>query len=190
MSSGRADDQRDQARQHQDLDRIEAHDVQRIDLLTHLHGTDLGGDRRTGAAGDHDRGEQDGEFAQHQNTDEVHRKGRRAEALGSWNRLCCATIQPTRKLISATIGSASKGEILDVINDRRAAQPRGRKNAPAERRNDAAEELDPLEDIAAGIDDALAHVFENNARHKAACASAARESFGNAPRRAEFHIRA
>ena len=68
---GERDRERDDARQHQRLDWVEAHGFEGIDLLAHLHGADLG---RVGAArapGDHDRHDQHADLAQHQDADEV-----------------------------------------------------------------------------------------------------------------------
>ena len=65
------DDQRDDARQHQHLDRIEAHGAQRVDLLAHLHRAEFGGVGAAGAAGDHDADDQHADFAQHQHADHV-----------------------------------------------------------------------------------------------------------------------
>ncbi len=64
-------DERDDPRQDQDLDRIEAHGAQRVDLLAHLHGAELGGVGAAGAAGDHDRHQQHADLAQHQDADHV-----------------------------------------------------------------------------------------------------------------------
>ena len=68
---GSAIDQRDQPREHQHADRVEADHGQRIDLLAHLHRADFGGDGAARTAGDHDRRHQHAEFAQHEDADEV-----------------------------------------------------------------------------------------------------------------------
>ena len=65
------DHQRHQPRKNQHADRIEADDGQRIDLLAHLHRADFGGDRAARTAGDHDRGQEHADLAQHQDADEV-----------------------------------------------------------------------------------------------------------------------
>ncbi len=65
------DDQRDDARQHQHLDRVEAHGAQRVDLLAHFHRAELGRVGAAGAAGDHDADDEHADFAQHQDADHV-----------------------------------------------------------------------------------------------------------------------
>ena len=65
------DDQRQDARQDQHLDRIEPHGAQRVDLLAHLHGAELGGVGAARAAGDHDGDDQHADLAQDQNADQV-----------------------------------------------------------------------------------------------------------------------
>ena len=71
MSSGNADDQRDDARQDQHLDRIEPHGAQGVDLLAHLHGAELGGIGAARPARDHDGDDQHADLAQHQDADHV-----------------------------------------------------------------------------------------------------------------------
>ena len=68
---GSAQNQRDDARQDQHFDRIEAHGRQRVDFLAHLHRAEFGGVGAARAAGDHDRDDQHADFAQHQNADHV-----------------------------------------------------------------------------------------------------------------------
>src|SRR6266567_3133455 len=65
------DEQRNDARQDQDFGRIEAHRAQRVDLLAHLHGAELG---RIGAArssGDHDGDNDHADLAQYENADHI-----------------------------------------------------------------------------------------------------------------------
>ncbi len=157
--------QSDEARHDQHIDRIEAHHAQRIDLLAHFHRAQFGRDRRAGAAGDHDRGEKHAQFAQRQNADEIDRISRRAEAFQQIDA-ALGDDAADEKIDERDDRHAAEGEGFEVKDDGSAAKPRRRNNAPAERRNDAAEKFDPLEDIAAGIDNALAHVFENDARIK------------------------
>jgi len=52
-----ADRKSHEARQDKNIDGIEPHDGQGVDLLAHLHGAELGGETRAGTPGDHDRGE-------------------------------------------------------------------------------------------------------------------------------------
>src|SRR5580692_9133807 len=65
------DDQRQHPRQDQDLDRIEAHGAQGVDLLAHFHRTELGGVGAAGSARHHDRHQQHADFAQHQHAQHV-----------------------------------------------------------------------------------------------------------------------
>ena len=66
-----SDDQGDDPRQQQDRHGIEPHGAQRVDLLAHLHGTELGGVGAARAAGHHDRNDQHADLAQHQDADHV-----------------------------------------------------------------------------------------------------------------------
>ena len=68
---GQRDDQREDARQDQHLDRIEAHGAQRVDLLAHLHRAELGRVGAARAAGDHDGDDQHADLAQHEDADHV-----------------------------------------------------------------------------------------------------------------------
>ena len=65
------DHEREHARQDQDLDRVETHGAQRVDLLAHLHRAEFGGVRAARAARDHDRHQQHADFAQHQDAQHV-----------------------------------------------------------------------------------------------------------------------
>jgi hypothetical protein len=65
------DHERDDARQDKNADGIEAHRLQRVDFLAHLHGAELGGVGAAGAACDHDADNQHADFTQHQNADHV-----------------------------------------------------------------------------------------------------------------------
>src|SRR5215469_4269009 len=56
-------DQREDARHHQDLDRIEAQRAHRVDFLVDDHGADLGGEGAARPAGDDDGGQQSAKFA-------------------------------------------------------------------------------------------------------------------------------
>ena len=64
-------DQGDDARKNEHIDRIEAHGAQGVDLLSHLHGAQFGGVGAAGAAGDHDGDDQHADFAQHEDADHV-----------------------------------------------------------------------------------------------------------------------
>ena len=96
----------DHARHHQELDRVEAHRRERVDLLVDAHRADLGREGGARAAGQQDRGHQRAQLAQHRQR----RSGRRrrsprrtaSSAIADWN----ARIRPSRNEISATIGSA------------------------------------------------------------------------------------
>ena len=62
---------RQQPRQHQPGDRVDPHDAQRVDLLVHRHGAELGGIGRAGAAGEDHGGHQRPQLAQQGDADEV-----------------------------------------------------------------------------------------------------------------------
>ena len=84
---GQRADERDDARQDQDFDRIEAHGAQRVDLLAHLHGAELGRVGAAGAAGRHDGHDQHADLAQHQDADHVDHIGVGAELAEVENAL-------------------------------------------------------------------------------------------------------
>ena len=64
MSSRPGDQHQGQeARHDQVLDRVDAQDLQGVELLADLSGPEVGGDRRPGDPGDHDRGHERGELA-------------------------------------------------------------------------------------------------------------------------------
>ena len=65
------------ANQHRD--RVEAHRLQRVDFLAHLHGAKLGGVGASRAPRDHDGDDQHADFAQDQNADHVDDVNIRAE---------------------------------------------------------------------------------------------------------------
>ena len=57
VRSGQGDHARHQGRHHEVSHRVQRHDGQRVDLLGDPHDADLGGERRAGAAGHHERGQ-------------------------------------------------------------------------------------------------------------------------------------
>jgi hypothetical protein len=63
--------QRDDARQDQDLDGVAAHGAERVDLLAHLHGADLGGVGAARAARHHDGDDQHADLPEHEDADHV-----------------------------------------------------------------------------------------------------------------------
>jgi hypothetical protein len=66
-----ADDQRQDARNDQNLDRIEAKGADGVDLLVHHHGADLGGKGAARAAGDDDGRQQRAELAQEGDAEQI-----------------------------------------------------------------------------------------------------------------------
>ena len=117
-----SDHQGEQAWQHQDLERVQAHGPERIDLLVNLHHSDLGREGAAGAAGDHHRGQQNADLAQRRDRKQVDREDLRAKAA----QLVGALIrhddtdqesdQPhDRQRIDAGL--------LQVMHERRQAQP-------------------------------------------------------------------
>src|SRR6478609_6129064 len=65
------DDQRDDTRQNENVDRVEPHGLQGIDLFAHFHGAEFGGIRRPGATRDHDRHDQHADLAHYQNAEHI-----------------------------------------------------------------------------------------------------------------------
>ena len=64
-------DRRQHPRQHQPGDRVDAHDAERVDLLVHPHGAELGREGRAGAPGQHHRRHQRAELPQQRDADQV-----------------------------------------------------------------------------------------------------------------------
>ena len=87
VSAGVTSMRRGHARQHQHGHRVDAHGGQRVDLLVHLHGADLGGEGRAGAAGQHHRGQQRPELAQQADGDQIGHIQVGAEAAHRHQRL-------------------------------------------------------------------------------------------------------
>ena len=63
--------QGDGARQDQELHRVDAHGGERVDLLGHLHGAELRGERGAGAAGHDDAGHQRAHLVHDGDADQV-----------------------------------------------------------------------------------------------------------------------
>ena len=77
--NGQRDHQREHARQDQHLDRIEAHGAQRVYLLAHFHGAELGRIGAARAARAHDGDQEHADLAQYQDADQVDHIGVGAE---------------------------------------------------------------------------------------------------------------
>ena len=99
------DDQGQNARQDQDVDRIETHGAQGVDLLAHLHRAEFGGIGAAGAAGHHDGDDQHADFAQDEDADHVDHIGFGAE-LAEMEDALLGDDAPIRKVISTMIGIA------------------------------------------------------------------------------------
>ena len=172
------DRQRHQARHDQHLERVERHHPEGVDLLAHVHRADLGGDRRAGSAGDHDRGHQHAELPQAEHADQIDRIGRGAE---------------TRELEDALLGDDRADEKIDQRDDRHAAQRihleviHHRGPAPAHRmqgeprphHDDLAEIVDDVDEVVAGRVDRLADRGEQHDRVR--CADGLGGSSGRYP---------
>ena len=155
-----ADHQRQDARHDQHLDRIEAHDPQRVDLLAHLHGADLGGEGGARAAGDHDRGQEHAEFAQDEDADEVDDEGRGAELLELEDALL-GDDAADQERDQHDDRHAAIGDLLELVDDRRAAELRPGLSTTRIRADDElAEEGDAADEVPAGPGDALADIDE------------------------------
>ena len=75
------DEQSDQPRHHEHFEIVDAHRLQRIDLIVEPHDADLGGERAAGAAGDDDRRQQHAHLAQHCDRDQIDGEDLGAELL-------------------------------------------------------------------------------------------------------------
>ena len=100
----------------------QAHDLQRVDLLAHLHRAELGGDRRAGAAGDHDRCEQHRHFAQDEDADEIDGVCLRAE-LAQLKDALLRDDRADEKIDEHDDRHAAQRKLLDVKDERSDAKP-------------------------------------------------------------------
>ena len=71
--------QREEARDDEVLDRVDAEHLQRVELLADLARAEVGGDRRAGHAGEHDRGHERRELADRREHEEAAEAVERAE---------------------------------------------------------------------------------------------------------------
>src|SRR3954451_724633 len=71
--------QREEARDHEVLDRVDAEHLERVELLADLARAEVGGDRGAGHAGEHDRGHERGELADRGEHEEAAEAVERAE---------------------------------------------------------------------------------------------------------------
>ena len=81
------DHQREEARHDEVLDGVHAEHLQRVELLAHLARAEVGGDRRAGHAGDHDRGDERPDFADRAEHEEAAEAVERAEDRQEVRRL-------------------------------------------------------------------------------------------------------
>src|SRR4029077_170398 len=65
------DHQCDNARQDENIDRVEPHGLQGIDLFAHFHGAEFGGVGRPGPARAHDRHDQYADLADYQDAEHI-----------------------------------------------------------------------------------------------------------------------
>ena len=79
VSTGVIDQRGKHPRHDQKPHRLQPHGFERVDLLAHFHGADLGGEGRTRAAGENDRRHQRPHLAQHRQADHIGDKNLRAE---------------------------------------------------------------------------------------------------------------
>ena len=151
---------------------IEAHDPQGVDLLPHLHGADLGREGGAGAAGDHDRGEEDAQLAQDQDADEVDDEGRARRTLTSWKMPCCDDDAADQERDQHDDRHAPIGDLLELVDHGRAAEAAGMEDDPHEGGDELAQEADAADDVLAGPGDALADIDEEIDQRGNAAASA------------------
>ncbi len=153
------DHQRQDAGNDQDFHGVEPHDPQRVDLLAHLHGPDLGREGRARTAGDHDRREEHRQFAQDEDAGEVDDERRRAELHELENALLGHDAADEERDQDDDRHPAI-GDLLELIDDRRAAEaPRPCENAQ-QSGDELAEERRPADQVPACSGDALADVDE------------------------------
>ena len=110
------DHQRDDARQHQEPLRLEAHDAHGVDLLGDLHHPQLGGVGGAGAARHHDGGDERRQFPRHRDTDHVHDEDVGAELL-QLHRPLVGDDHPDEEAGEGDDGQGAHARVLDVLGD-------------------------------------------------------------------------
>ena len=80
--------QRQKARHDEVLDGVHAEHLQRVELLAHLARAQIGGDRRAGHTGDHDRGDERADFAYDVDHEEAAEAVQRADQIRRKSAAC------------------------------------------------------------------------------------------------------
>ncbi len=171
------DDQhrRNQPRQDEKVNGVDPESIDRVHFLVDFLRADLGGERRPGASGKHDRRHERPELAQHGNADAIDDKDHRAELLGDKPDLECddhAHKEARQQDDRDRIGSGLGRDIEDIAPVNRAAAP----ESLAKRRGACAEEPGHLLRIRNEIRRRVAHVLQHT--HSPSAASRCDEVFG------------
>ena len=149
----------EEARQHQDLDRVEAGDLDGIELLADLHGADLRGEGRPRSSGDDDGRHQAAELSQDSDAKQID-----GEHLGA----------ELAQLIGALVGDDDADEERQQPDDRQRvqsgllhlmdqggnAQPSGLHHGGDRFEHDDAEESDQLVALVQRATEAAAHALQ------------------------------
>ena len=153
------DDERDDARQHQNLDRIEPHGAQRVDLLAHLHGAEFGGVGAAGAAGHHDAGDEHADFAQHQDRDHVDDIGVGAEGAETQDALLREN-GADQERGEKDDRDGAQPDAIELIDRRGQPQPPRMGDGRQDRRRHRAEHVRDQNDRPAHVGDGAADLVE------------------------------
>ncbi len=149
------DHQRDHSRNHQHLHRIESDGAHGVDLLVDLHGADLRREGAPGAPGDDDRGQQDGELAQHRYRHHIDDEYLGAE-LAQLNGALIGDHQADEKGDQTDDRDGVQACLLHMVKNRRHAKQSGPHHGAHQADHREAEKGDAFGDLDADIDDALA----------------------------------
>ena len=176
------DDQRQHPRQDQNLDRVEAHGAQRVDLLAHLHRAEFGGIGAAGTARHHDRHQQHADLAQHQDAQHVDHEDIRAEFAEMKDALL-GDDAADQKGDQHDDRHRAPAHLLEMMHGRGQAEALGVDHDPAARGEHRAEHVDQADDGGADAGHAAADLIQHpRNRHRGGVDRRGRPSPG-APRR-------
>ena len=136
-----SDHQCDQPGDNQHFQRVKRHHLQSVDLFAHLHRADLGGDRRSGPARNHDRSHEHAEFAQTQDANQADRVIGGAE-FGELKDALLSDDRADQKVDQENDGHAAQPIHLEVVDHRSPAPAPRLGGETQEHRNDFAEIVD------------------------------------------------
>src|SRR5688572_12462318 len=153
------DDEAQDARDHQYLDRIHPHGAQRVDLVVQLHGADLGRERAARAAGDDDGGQQHAELAQHRDSDEIDDEDLAAE-LPELLRADVGDDHRDQEGDQRHDRHRGEARLVDVAHDRGQAQALHAPEDVADAGSDDADEAEQVERAFLHLDGSLPDVLQ------------------------------